>query len=368
MADWARLLDELGAPDPDDTLRLIQYLEDRGATEAEIREALGTASLGPLALELAIRPPGEMVPFEEAARRAGLELDEAVRLWRALGFPNPLDPRAQVSESRVETLRILSAMTRPMLGSQTTLRLARVLGSSAAQLAEAIVDAFRINVEMPQRDRGVPASKVAADYAATASVAIPALTEAVGDVFRAHLLAVARASWALDEQREAITRELAIGFADLVGYTRTARALAPAELAAAIDRFESRAAGIVAHHGGRVVKLIGDEVMFAVEDPERAVQAVRQLLDEPSADPLLPALRVGMAAGPVVSHHGDYYGNVVNLAARLVKSARPGTALISDSIPVETGEPGEIAALKGYDGPVRAYELCSSALPKKPAR
>jgi adenylate cyclase len=367
MADWARLLNELGAPDPDDTMLLIGYLERRGAGEQEIRDALHTGSLGPLALELAIRPQGEMVPFEEAARQAGLELDEAVRLWRALGFPNPLDPPVHVSATRVGTLRLLAGMTRLMLGSQTTLRLARVLGSSAAQLAESIVDAFRINVEMPQRDRGVPASKVVEDYANTASVAIPALTEAIGDVFCAHLLTVARASWALDEQREAITRDLAVGFADLVGYTQTAQSLAPSELAAAIESFESLAGEIIGSHHGRLVKLIGDEVMFAFEDAGRAVRAVCQLLDEVSADPRLPALRVGLAAGPVVSHHGDYYGEVVNLAARLVKVARPGTALVADAVVERAGagvaatEATDLPALKGFDGAVRAYELMREA-------
>jgi adenylate cyclase len=114
----------------------------------------------------------------------------------------------------------------------------------------------------------------------------------------------------------------------------------------------------VASHDGRVVKLIGDEVMFAIEDPAQAAQLALGLIGEVALDPQLPEVRVGLAAGPVVSHHGDYYGDVVNLAARLVKAAEPGTALATEAVAVHThAEPVELPPLKGYDAPVRAWRL-----------
>lgn len=302
---------------------------------------------------LALRPPGELMPFEEAVRNAGLDLEEAARLWRALGFPDPRAAPTRVTETRVQTLQVLAGMTRAMFDPDTTLRLARVIGSSTAQLAEAIVDAFRLGVEMPQRDRGTPVSQVVEDYARTAAVAIPALNRAIGDILVSHLLAVARAGWTLDDERTAITRELVIGFADLVGYTSRARGLAPAELAAGIDRFESLAAETIGRHGGRVVKLIGDEVMFTIDDPGQAVALALELIAEVGPE---NQLRVGLAAGPVVSHRGDYYGDVVNLAARLVKAARPGTALVSSAVS-QAGAAVDIPAPKGFDRDVRVYEL-----------
>jgi adenylate cyclase len=172
------------------------------------------------------------------------------------------------------------------------------------------------------------------------------------------LVTVSRASWALDDQRVAITRDLVVGFADLVEYTRTSRALTPAELTDAIGRFESRVGEIVPRHGGRVVKLIGDEIMFVLPDAASAMALALELARELAHDPELPEVRIGLAAGPVVSHAGDYYGDVVNLAARLVKAADPGSALMTES-PFErtsSEEPVELP-LKGYDTPVRAWRL-----------
>jgi adenylate cyclase len=353
---------------PDDDARLEQYLIARGAEPEELREAAETGTLGTLALELALRSPGERIPFEEAAARAGMESAEAAALWRAFGFPDPLQSSASLGESGVETLQILSEFGR-RLGHEPTLQLARVIGGSVAQIAEAIVDAFRINVEMPRHSAGDPYPEVVEDYASTAAVAIPVLGRAITGVLSAHLVSVSGSTWGLDSERATITRERTVGFADLVGYTASARGSSPAALAATITRFEDHVGEVVARFGGRVVKLIGDEAMFIVSDPAAACELAVELNRSLAADPQLPSVRIALAAGPVVSHHGDYYGDVVNLAARLVKAARPGELLVS--APVANSEPGSQAlefeaagplALKGYDEPVDAYRLTQPSL------
>ena len=80
-------------------------------------------------------------------------------------------------------------------------------------------------------------------------------------------LSVSRGTWSLDEEQAAVTRERTVGFADLVGYTSSTRALSLTGLAAMIAQFEARASDVVARFGGRLVKLIGDEAMFAVDEP-----------------------------------------------------------------------------------------------------
>ena len=346
----------------DDKARLIEYLRGRGATDAQLEEAERTGSLGPLGLELALRPAGEAIPFEEAASLAGLTIDDAAALWRAVGFPDPRHSPTRLASKQAESLRVLAEMTRSLLGPDTTQRIARVLGSSVAQLAEAIVDSFRVKVEMPRQDRGEPYSEIVEDYSRVASVMVPALIDLIGDVLIGHMVAVARAQWGLDEQRATVTRELTVGFADIVDYTRRARELSPAELAAAVDRFEACTADVVGRHGGRVVKLIGDEVMFVADAPAHASEAARELITALRRDDQLPDARVGLAAGPVVSHQGDYYGDVVNLAARLVKAAEPGAVLVSESVARQLSgeldaEPVDTEPLKGYDGTARAYRL-----------
>jgi adenylate cyclase len=339
-----------------DTRRLMDRLLEMGASEAEIAEAAQAGTLGPLALDLALRGP-EVISFEDAAGQAGVKLEDAARLWRTVGFPDPLAAPPRFTPRQATTLRVLAG-AREVLGDQAALQLAPLIGGSMHRLAEAIVDAFRLNVEMPERDRGKPTSQVVEDYARTAAAVMPPLIEAIGDLLIGHLLDVARASWALDDQRSAVTRDLVVGFADLVGYTEAAQHLRPSELAGAIARFETCSGEAIMHHGGRVVKLIGDEVMFVVDEAQRAADLAIDLLSRVAADPQLPQVRIGLAAGAVISHVGDYYGDVVNLAARLVKAAEPGTAVVTREVAVHgDAESLELPPLKGYDRPVAAWRL-----------
>jgi len=352
----------------EETRRLERYLVSQGADPDELREAIETGTRGPLALELALRSPGERVPFEQAVEQAGVDPGEAGALWRALGFPDPLRSSPSLTRSQIEALQILAEMGR-QLGQDTTLQLARVIGGSVASIAEALVDAFRLKVEMPRRTAGEPYAEIVEDYAGVASVAIPALGQAVTDALCMHMVAVSRSAWGMDAAQATVTRERTVGFADLVGYTASARAAAPAELASTIGRFESCVAEVVERFGGRIVKLIGDEAMFVVSDPVAACELALDLQRTLVRDPQLPAARMGLAGGPVVSHRGDYYGDVVNLAARLVKAAEPGEVLVSEALAgSRPGAPGlrfdpvELPLMKGYDSPVGAYRLGSAPL------
>jgi adenylate cyclase len=353
---------DLSAPENADTLRLIRYLVEQGADRQELADAVRTGSLGPLALDLALRAPGEAVPFPQAARAVGLEPEEAATLWRALGFPDPLSSSTRLWPSQVQTLRVLGEMGRGELGKETVLQLTRVIGGSVALIAEAIVDTFRVRVEVPRRIAGDAYSEVVEDYSRTAPLLLSALGQAVEDILRAHVLAVARSTWAPDASQAIVTRERAVGFADLVGYTPSARAWSPAELADTISQFESRVGDVVNRGGGRVVKLIGDEAMFVVDTGVNACELALQLMRTLGADPGLPQVRIGLAAGPVVAHHGDYYGDVVNLAARLVKVAEPGEVLVSKSVAADLSgridfEAIQTPPLKGFDQLVEVFRL-----------
>ena len=127
-------------------------------------------------------------------------------------------------------------------------------------------------------------------------------------------------------------RVLTIGFVDLVGYTAISQQLEPHELSALVQRFEHLAFDTVAEEGGRVVKTIGDEVMFVSGDVAAAARIARRLTDRSLDDALLPPARAGLAQGSVVTREGDYFGPVVNLASRLVEIAKPGSVIASDEV------------------------------------
>jgi adenylate cyclase len=100
------------------------------------------------------------------------------------------------------------------------------------------------------------------------------------------------------------------------------------ELRTLLDAFESLATETVGQHGGRIVKTIGDEVLFQADDPASAALIALELLEGAKQHPDLPELRAGVALGPVVTRLGDVYGSTVNIASRLTNLARPGWVLI----------------------------------------
>jgi adenylate cyclase len=123
-----------------------------------------------------------------------------------------------------------------------------------------------------------------------------------------------------------------VGFADLVGFTAQAQQLSDVALSQLVTRFEGLAHDTVVSSGGRVVKMIGDEVMFVLDDPGRGVELGLALADAYAGDELLSDVRVGLACGPVLAKDGDFYGPTVNLAHRIVNVARPGSVVASASV------------------------------------
>jgi adenylate cyclase len=349
-----------------DRAEVLRHLAEAGASEEEMAEAARSGTLGVLALDLSLRPPGEMVSLAEAGDEAGLPLEEAEALWRALGFAVPSDGSLRLTSAEAALLRSLHDVGREVVGEGRIVGFARVLGWATAVLGEALVDAFRIQVEVPRLGSGATYSEVVEQYTQLARAAFPTFVEGLGVLTRAHMLRVSRSAWSPDEQQAAVTRYQTIGFADLVGYTGHSRVLSTTDLASAIGRFETQVTDLVSQFGGRLVKFIGDEAMFVVDDPSRGCELALALAESFDSDPALPPVRVGLAAGPAIALHGDYYGEVVNLAARLVKTAEPSQVMVSESLREAAVERFALQRaselpLKGFDAPVRAFRLLRSA-------
>jgi class 3 adenylate cyclase len=345
----------------DDREILVQFLRSLGASEEELEVASASATLGGLALDLAIRARHGMRPFDDACAAAGLDLPTGAALWRALGFPDPGEFWTTLTAAETAALELLAHM-HALLGDGATNQLARLVGGTTAQLAEAVVDGFRVEFEMPSLGGGAAYSEVVRSYAAIADAFFPRLVQLLGSALAAHMVSVARGMWAPDDARASVTRTLAVGFVDLVGYTESSAAMSPAALAASIGAFELRVGELVAGAGGRVVKLIGDEAMFVVGSGGAAASLAVELAESFDGAGDLPRVRVGVAAGPVVALHGDYYGDVVNLAARLVKLAAPSGAIASAA--VAEACPATIAAeelavrtIKGFPAGTAAFAL-----------
>jgi adenylate cyclase len=138
----------------------------------------------------------------------------------------------------------------------------------------------------------------------------------------------------------AVDRPLIVGFADRVGFRSMSRALDSPQLARMVGRFEAVAHENILTRGGRVVKIVGDEVMFSVDETVRAAEIALGLVDAHARHDDLPDIRVGVASGPTLAWEGDLFGPTVNLASRLVDFARPATVVVSDEFGTRLQEHG----------------------------
>ncbi len=328
---------DLRAVDVDRRRAALALLYDRGATIDELRAQ--AHRLNSFVVEFLVRPRGQCIPLDEAAREAGIEPDAVARLWRTLALSDPATSGRGFAPADVAVLRLL-ADAEKLFGTDRTLQLASVIGSSVNRIADAVVAAFRVAVEIPRRRAGAGDFWFEGLTETLFDDMLPRALTALETLCRHAVAATTVQLWATDEHAAATTRNLCMGFADMVGFTARSEALATSDLVAVIDRFEREAADIIARHGGRLIKLIGDEVMYTATDAGAACAIALDLV-ETTGGAGLPEVRAGLAVGPVISRSGDFYGPVVNVAARLASVARPGEVLATAAV-------GKSVCAKGY--------------------
>ncbi len=304
-----------------------ELLRTYGATDEEIDQAVADDVLDLFVYDRMLVPSRRRYTRHEVAELTGVDIKLLERFWRALGFPSAADDDRSFTDLDLEAVRLFQGLQ--ALGAartDTALQLARVIGSSMSRIAEAeLVPGDITSTEVD--------SVVAADaFASVADVIIPAMARILEFVWRRQVAAGIKRSIMLRSHGLAPGESpvLAVGFADMVGFTLLSQHLSDQELAAVVRRFEELSHDIVTGLRGRVVKMIGDEVMFVVDRVADAARIGLDLADAYADDELLSDVRVGLASGPVLLRDGDYYGPTVNLAHRIVNIGNPGTVLISD--------------------------------------
>lgn len=285
---------------------------------------------------------------QQAAERAGISLELARELWRALGFASVADDEPAFTDSDVAALANTAGLVEAGLVDPAALRtVTRMVSQAMSRLAEWQA---RLLLELPARR---PDLQTYEQLTAFVALVDPVLEQVQMHVWRRQLVdATERLLGEPAEDRQPGT--LVVGFADLAGYTALSRQLGIAELASVLERFEALAADLIAELHGRVIKTIGDEVLFTVPAAGGAAE-LALLLQERAGAADLPPLRIGLAFGSVLARYGDVYGPVVNIASRLTGLARPGTVLIDQQLAAElAGEPNwsvkrlRPTAVRGY--------------------
>ncbi|WP_280262806.1 adenylate/guanylate cyclase domain-containing protein [Nocardia wallacei] len=281
---------------------------------------------------------------EDVSRQSGVPSELTRRLWISLGFPaNPDDHAIEYTDADVEAVnnfQSLAALASTDVRQQSGA--ARTLGQSMARLAEWQVDL--VAEEIVDRIRAITAADPDADEVAVAQEAteevVSTLQQLQAYAWRRHLAAALARSLNGDGTGGETMREQAVGFADMVGYTRLTRHLDPEELTRLLESFETITTDAITGNGGWVIKNVGDEVMFAAESAVVGARIALEIQEATLSAGTTPELRVGLAYGEVLQRFGDLYGSVVNMAARLTGVARPGTVLIDDAAAAQlAGEP-----------------------------
>jgi adenylate cyclase len=317
----------------DDAVRTVrEMLVDVGCTDEELDAAEREGTLPLLAVEKLMVPEVAEYDLAGVAARSGLDVDTVRHLWRTLGYPVPRDDETAFTAADLEILtEIGRLMAGDVASTDLVLQMSRVIGSSMARIASAQVDVISARVA------GAPRAGALADAELTdeqivvsASALLPIVPSVLNATWRRHLQGAIRRRLSIAETGQGQLG--VVGFADLVGFTALSQQVGDDELAAVVDEFEHLAFDVVTAHGGRVVKMIGDEVMFTVDSPVAAAEIGLALAEGTRGADELSDVRVGMAYGPLLEREGDLYGPVVNLASRITSIAFPGSIVIGPSL------------------------------------
>ena len=339
------------APNAPARLALLEWLATRGVTIEQMVHAERQSSLTTLASDLSLRA-GPRLTARDIASRHGLTVEQVLALSLAAGLP-PRTPDDSVYSADDDVVFSSFVAASALFGEAATRRFLRVVGSSMARIAEAATTLYQVTVEGPLRASGGSELELATKNVRATDL-LGGVRQMLQSLLGGHMERATRQFREARSRDTADTVTLGVGFIDLVGFTPLARRMPPAELAAVIDRFEEAAYDITTAHGGRVVKFVGDEVMFVTRDPAAACDIALELVERFAGDPAVTP-RGGLAHGELLQRGGDYYGPVVNLAARVAQIAVPHELLVTAELAAAVQssalsfEPAGRRMLKGLD-------------------
>lgn len=339
---------------------LLERLAGEGVPLEELREAVEGGRLTLLPVERALAGDGPRYTPREIAAKVGIELEQLQRISAALGVPYPDPDERSVNEADLEAAQRVKAFYDAGLPEDGMLQVARTIGMGTARIAEANRELIIRTLMQP----GDTERDLALRFAAAAEQMLPVFEPTLLYALRAHMLEQIRRDvigTAELARGELATSEVAVCFADLVGFTKIGEQVETEELGLIAGRLDELATA-VAEPPVRLVKLIGDAAMLVSSDAAAMLEAALRMVEAAEAEgDEFPGLRAGIAHGSVHIQGGDYYGRPVNLASRLTAIAKPGSVLVDGPSREAAGEEafeysfaGE-KRLKGFDHRVKLY-------------
>lgn len=292
----------------------------------------------------------------DVASETGITIDQARRLWRALGFPEFATETAFMDADIEAVGRLMSFVDAGAVDFDMAVNLTRGVGQTMARLADWEVSTLVHRVEELESGEEATGSRVKSALRLITEVN-PPFEQLLVYSWRRHLAAaVARieASGAKDEDLHTI--DVTVGFADIVSFTSLSNEMDRDALGDLVELFESRCHDVISRYGGRIIKSLGDSVLFVIDDAADGVLIAEGIITLIGRDAKMPDVRVGLASGPVVQRLGDVFGPPVNMAARLTQVARRNRVIVDQNtaalLPPEEWEVRSLTAR-----PVRGFGL-----------
>jgi adenylate cyclase len=354
------LLDGLEGEARESRLALLRRLDGEGVPLEEMREAVAAGRLALLPVERALAGDGPRYSPREIAELVGGDLALLQRFSAALGVPYPDPDERILTEAEVEASRRIIAFLDAGLPEEGLLQTARTIGMGTARIAQANRELVVRTLVRP----GDTERDLADRLALAAEQMMPLVGPTLVHAFQMHMVEQVRRDviGAADLASGEIggTAELTVCFADLVEFTRLGEEIDAEELGQVAGRLEEMALA-VAEPPVRLVKTIGDAVMFVSSEPRPMLAATLRLIEAAEAEgEQFPWLRAGLACGSVLPQSGDFYGRPVNLASRITAVARAGSVVVDASVMEAAGDEfaysfiGE-RRLKGIDARVKLF-------------
>ena len=292
----------------------------------------------------------------EVAAETGMTIEELRRLWRALGFPEHGSEIAFTAADVSAVSTMQGIVGSGSIDVDTAVMLTRAVGQTMARLADWEVGTLLHRVEELERGDRATGSRAGTARRLIEEVNAP-FEDLLVYAWRRHLAAAVARIEALGANEEDLhTTQLTVGFADIVAFTALSNEVSRERIGELVELFETRCADVVATQRGRVIKSIGDSVLFVHDDPIAAYDIAAGIIAVVGRDPRMPEVRVGLASGAVVMRMGDVFGPPVNMAARLTAVARRNRIIVdqdtADRLPADQFETRRLPAR-----PVRGFGL-----------
>ncbi|MFL6060675.1 MAG: adenylate/guanylate cyclase domain-containing protein [Marmoricola sp.] len=279
-------------------------------------------------LENAILGEAPSLRGSEIAAATGFTDDDARRLWRALGFPDAANQAAFTHGDQRALELVAETVATSGIDFETMLRLTRAIGHTVSRLADWQMATISTALE-EFAGADLTSTDAMASALALVEKQVPHFDELLVYAWRRHLAAsVSRVEMLGANDDDLHVPQATVGFADLVSFTALSNELDEHEIGELVEVFETRCSDVIADHNGRVIKTLGDSVLFLEADPVQAIDIALDIIAVIGGDERLPDVRLGLATGPVILRMGDVYGPPVNLAARFTAVARRNRVII----------------------------------------